>query len=71
MENSIRGDRLVTPGNTKGGSITVPLTSGLSCFENKNIMVSCHTADPKLVKQDINCTVILSPLVFPGYSQCK
>ncbi len=29
-------------------------------------MVSCHTADSKPVKQEVNGTVILSPVVFPG-----
>jgi len=29
-------------------------------------MVSCHTADSKPVKQEVNGTVILPPLVFPG-----
>ncbi len=28
--------------------------------------VSCHTADSKPVKQEVNGTVILPPLVFPG-----
>jgi hypothetical protein len=27
--------------------------------------VSCHTADSKSVKQEVNGTVILPPLVFP------
>jgi hypothetical protein len=31
-------------------------------------MVSCHTADSKPVKQEVNSTVILPPLVFPGQS---
>jgi hypothetical protein len=38
---------------------------GLFCFANKKI-VNCHTADSKPVKQEINGTVILPPLVFPG-----
>ena len=29
-------------------------------------IVSYHTADSKPVKQEVNCTVILPPLVFPG-----
>ncbi len=29
---------------------------------------SCHTADSKPVKQEVNSTVILPPLVFPGLS---
>jgi hypothetical protein len=54
------------------GSIPVQLTScfdlfGLVCFANKTKIVSCHTADSKPVKQEVNCTVILPPLVFPGY----
>ncbi len=58
------------PGNTKGGSITVPLTScwtGLdqSVLQIKTKIVSCHTADSKPVKQEVNSTVILPPLVFP------
>jgi hypothetical protein len=59
-------------GNTKGGSITVPLTSCLtgldySVLQTKTKIVSCHTANSKLVKQEVNGTVILPPLVFPGY----
>ncbi len=59
-----------TPGNTKGGSITVPLTSCLtgmdySVLQIKTKIVSCHTAYPKPVKQEVNGTVILPPLVFP------
>ncbi len=34
-------------------------------------MVSCHTADSKPVKQEVNGTVILLPLVFPGQAQAK
>ncbi len=30
--------------------------------------VSCHTADTKPVKQEVNGTVILPPVVFPGLS---
>ncbi len=60
-------------GNTKRGSITVPLTSCLTGIENsvlqiKTKIVSCHTADSKSVKQEVNGTVILPPLVFPGDS---
>ncbi len=29
-------------------------------------IVSCHTADSKPVKQEVNGTVILPPLVFSG-----
>ncbi len=54
------------PGNTKGGSITVPLTScftGLdwSVLQIKTNIVSCHTADSKPVKQEVNGTEILPP----------
>jgi hypothetical protein len=59
----------LTPGNIKGGSITVPLTSCLtgleySVLQIKTKIVSCHTADSKPVKQEVNSTVILPPLVF-------
>jgi hypothetical protein len=40
---------------------------GLVCFANKNKNVSCHTANSKPVKQEVSDTVILPPLVFPGY----
>ncbi len=57
------------PWNTKGGSITVLLTSCLtgldsSVLQIKTKNVSCHTADSKVVKQEVNGTVILPPLVF-------
>jgi hypothetical protein len=59
------------PGNTIGGWITVLLTSCLtglewSVLQIKTKIVSCHTANSKPVKQDVNGIVILSPLVFPG-----
>ncbi len=55
-------------GNTKGGSITVPLTSCLTALitlvlQIKTKIVSCHTADFKPVKQEVNGTAILPPLV--------
>jgi len=58
-------------GILKGGSITVPLTSCLtgldwSVLQIKTKIVRCHTADSKLVKQEVNSIVILPPLVFPG-----
>ena len=31
-------------------------------------IVSCHTADSKPVKQEVNSTVKLTPLIFPGSS---
>jgi hypothetical protein len=59
-------------GNTKGGSITVPLTSCLTGLDQpvlqiKTKIVSSHTADSKQVKQEVNGTVILPPLVFPEF----
>ncbi len=64
-------DSSVQPGNNKGGSIIVPLTScftGLdqSVLQIKTKIVSCHTAYSKPVKQEVNGTVILPPLVNPG-----
>jgi len=61
----------VPPGNTKGGSITVQLTSCLtgldwSVLQIKTKIISSHTADSKPVKQEVNGTVILPPFVFPG-----
>jgi hypothetical protein len=58
-------------GNTKGGSITVLFTSCLAGFDQyvvqiKTKIVSCHTADSKPVKQEVNGTVMLPPLVFPA-----
>jgi len=66
MTNSI-----ATAGNTKGGSITLPLTSCLtgldsSVLQIKTKIVSSHTADSKPVKQEVNCTAILPPLAFPA-----
>ena len=59
------------PGNTKGGSIIVPLTSCLTAFDYsvlqiKTKIVSCLTAVSKPVKQEVNGTVIHPPLVFPA-----
>jgi hypothetical protein len=61
----------VRTGNTKGGRITVLLTSCLtglvqSVLQMKTKIVSCHIADSKPVKQEVNGTAILPPLVFPG-----
>jgi hypothetical protein len=58
-------------GILKAGRITVPLTSCLtglkySVLQIKTKIVSCHMADSKPVKQEINVTVILPPLVFLG-----
>ncbi len=38
---------------------------GLVCFANKNKIVSCHTANSKPVKREVNSTMILPPLEFP------
>ncbi len=56
------------PGNTKGGSITVLLTSRLtgldqSVLQIKTKIVSCHKAHSKPVKQEANGTLIL-PLQY-------
>jgi hypothetical protein len=56
-------------GNTKGGSITVPLTSCLtgldqSVLQIKTKIVNCHTADSKPVKQKVNSIVISPPLKY-------
>ncbi len=64
------------PGNTKGGSITVQLTSCLTSLDQsvlqiKTKIVIHHTAISKPVKQEVNGTVMLPPLVYPaqeGYS---
>jgi hypothetical protein len=61
----------VGTGNTKGGSITVLLTSCLTGLDKyalqiKTKIVGSHTADSKPVKQEANSTMILPPLVFPG-----
>ncbi len=57
-------------GNAKGGSITVLLTSCLTGLDRliqiKTKIVSYHTADSKPVKQEVNITMILPPLVFPA-----
>jgi hypothetical protein len=63
---------MFSAGNTKGGSITVTLTSCLTgldytVLQIKTKIVSSHTADSKPVKQEVNGTVILPPLVFPVF----
>jgi hypothetical protein len=62
---------LVKTGNTQGGSITVQLTSCLtgldwSALQIKNKKCQHSTADSKPVKQEVNGTVMLPPLVFPA-----
>jgi hypothetical protein len=61
-----------TTGNTKGGSISVQLTSCLTgldypVLQLKAKIVSCYTAYSKPVKQEVNGTVILPPFVFPAH----
>jgi hypothetical protein len=58
------------PGNTKGASITVPLTSCLTGLESAIWLLTifvfiCKTEKSRPVKQEVNGTVILLPLVFP------
>ncbi len=64
----------VYPGNTKGGSITVPLTSCLTGLESVVRQLTifvfiCKTDLSKPVKREVNGTVI--PLVFPSLSVQK
>jgi hypothetical protein len=61
---------IVKPGNTKGGSIIVPLTSCLtgldwSVLQIKTKIVSSHTADSKLVRQDCQWYSDTSPFSIP------
>ncbi len=72
---AILGKRDNKSGNTKGGIITVPLTSFWTGLEKavlqiKTKIFSCHAADSKPVKQQVNGTVILPPLVSPGLIVC-
>jgi hypothetical protein len=69
-EHSSLSRLYLSAGNTKGGSITVPLTfclTGLdkSVLQIKPKIFTCHTVDSKSVKQEVNGTVILPPFVFP------
>jgi hypothetical protein len=62
---------MTDPGNTKGGGITVQLTSCLTGLELAELLLTilvliCKTDQSKPVKQELNGTVILPPLVFPG-----
>jgi hypothetical protein len=40
-----------------------------SVLQIKTKIVSCHRADFKLVKQEVNGTVILCPSVFPVFKE--
>jgi hypothetical protein len=42
---------------------------GLVCFANKNENYSFHTAYSKPIKEEVNGTVILPPLLFPASTQ--
>jgi hypothetical protein len=58
-------------GNTKGGSITVPLTSCLTGSESAVWQLTifvfiCKTDQSKPVKQEVNSTVMLPHLVYPA-----
>jgi hypothetical protein len=60
----------IPSGNTKGRSITVLFTSCLTGQESAVWLLTifvfiCETDYSKPVKQEVNSTVILSPLVFP------
>ncbi len=64
---------IATPGNTKGGRITVPLTSCLtgldeSVLQMKTKILSSHAHDSEPVKQGVKRTVILPPLEIPGHT---
>jgi len=64
MSIPIQDETNVIPGNTKGGSITVPLISCLtdldySILQIKTKNVNCNTANSKPVKQEVSSTVIL------------
>ncbi len=67
---------MLKTGNTKGGSIIVPLTSCLTGLESDiqklTIFVFiCKIDWSKPVKQEVNSTVILPPLVFPAEMNCS
>ncbi len=62
---------IVQAGNTKGISITVPLTSCVTVLESPVWILTifvfiCKTDQSKPVKQEVNGIVIPPPLVFPG-----
>jgi hypothetical protein len=64
---------IAVAGNTKGGRITVPLTSCLTGQESAVWQLTifvfiCKTDKSKPVTQEVNGTVILPTLVFPGCS---
>ncbi len=50
---------------------TLALTFCLTVLQIQTKNVSCHTADSKPVKQEVNGTVILHPWVFPALALNK
>ncbi len=71
-ERDVELSRIVKSGNTKGGSITAPLTSCLTGLDQSVLQIktkigSCHTVDSKPVKQEVNGTVILPPFSYFSY----
>ncbi len=62
---------IILPGTTKGRGISVPFTSCLTGLESSvwqltKFVFICKTDKSKPIKQEVNSTVILPPLVFPG-----
>ncbi len=52
---------------------TIDLLFCLTCLDKSVLqietkIVSCHAANSKPVKQEVNGTVILPPLVFPAHN---
>ena len=60
----------VIPGNTKRGNIIALLTSCLTGLESAlwQLTIFVFICKTGLSKQEVNGTVILSPLVFPGWT---
>ncbi len=58
---------IIKSGNTKGGKhhCTTDLLFDWSVLQLKTKIVSCHTADSKPVKQEVNGTVLLPPFSIP------
>ncbi len=71
MVEHLQRHSIVKARNTKGGTITVLLTSCLtgldkSVLQIKTKIAISHTADSKPVKLEVNGIVVHPPLVFPG-----
>ncbi len=73
--NTCQKTTTLVPRNTKGLEVSLyswppfwPVGISLFC-KSKQKLSSCHTADSKPVKQEVNSTVILPPLVFPACTQ--